>query len=79
MKKIIIFVLKFYKKLVSTLLFSLLGHGCRYSPTCAEYSIEAMEKFGVTKGTMISMKRIIRCHPFSRHPAFDPVPDKSLK
>ena len=74
MKKPITVILKIYKRVVSAALFGLLGHGCRYNPTCAEYSIEAIQKHGVIHGTKISISRILRCHPFSRRPAFDPVP-----
>lgn len=79
MKKTLVFLLTLYKKAISPLLFQLLGNGCRYSPTCSEYAIEAMEMYGVKKGAKLATKRIARCHPFSRHPQIDPVPVSTLR
>lgn len=47
--------------------------GCRFSPTCSEYSVEAIDKYGLLKGTKLSVLRLIRCNPFSRREYFDPV------
>ena len=41
----------------------LIGHSCRYLPTCSEYSIEALKEFGLIKGSFMSLKRILSCHP----------------
>ena len=65
---ILIKFIKGYKFLISPLL----GHSCRYLPTCSEYSIEALKKFGLIKGTFLSIKRILSCHPWSKG-GFDPV------
>jgi uncharacterized protein len=46
--------------------------GCRFYPTCSEYSIEAIEKYGAFKGSIISIKRILRCNPFNEG-GYDPV------
>ena len=46
---------------------------CRYSPTCSEYAIQAVKKYGTFKGTWLAIKRIGRCHPWGGH-GFDPVP-----
>ena len=62
-----------YKYLVSPLI----GHSCRYLPTCSEYSIEALEKFGFFKGLSLSLKRILSCHPWGNG-GFDPV-KKNIK
>ena len=78
MKKAIVLFLKVYKRFISTILFGLLGHGCRYNPTCAVYSKKAIQKHGITQGTLLSVLRILRCHPFSGHPAFDPVPERNV-
>ena len=61
-------LIKIYKYLISPLL----GHSCRYLPTCSEYSIEALKTFGFFKGILISSKRILSCHPWGDS-GFDPV------
>ena len=65
---IIIKFIKVYKFLISPLL----GHSCRYLPTCSEYSIEALKQFGLIKGAFMSIKRISSCHPWGKG-GFDPV------
>ncbi len=45
---------------------------CRHIPTCSNYALEAIEKFGPFKGTIISIKRILRCNPWGTH-GYDPV------
>ena len=56
---ILIKFIKGYKYLISPLL----GHSCRYLPTCSEYSIEALKTYGFFKGSWLSLKRILSCHP----------------
>ena len=56
---ILINLIKGYKFIISPLL----GQSCRYLPTCSEYSIEALKEFGLIKGSLISLKRILSCHP----------------
>ena len=59
----------------------LFGHSCRYLPTCSEYSIEALKEFGLAKGTFLSLKRILSCHPIKflgGGDGFDPV-KKNIK
>lgn len=51
---------------------------CRFTPTCSNYGIEAIEKYGSFKGSILTIKRIIRCNPFTK-PGYDPVPDKEKK
>ena len=60
--------IKIYKYLISPLV----GPSCRYLPTCSEYSIEALRTYGFSKGLMLSLKRIISCHPWGKS-GFDPV------
>ena len=70
-------LIKTYKFLISPLL----GHSCRYMPTCSEYSIEALKTFGFIKGSFLSLKRILSCHPIKflgGGEGFDPV-NKNMK
>ena len=60
MTKILIFIIKIYQYLISTLL----GNRCRFLPTCSEYFIEALKTQGLTKGFKLGTKRIFKCHPF---------------
>lgn len=70
MKKPAILLLRGYKLLISPLL----GQRCRFHPSCSVYAMEAIERFGVVRGSWLGAKRIGRCHPF--HPGgLDPVPD----
>ena len=74
---IIIKLIKTYKFLISPLL----GHSCRYMPTCSEYCIEALKTFGFIKGSFLSLKRILSCHPIKflgGGEGFDPV-NKNMK
>ena len=69
---ILIKFIKGYKYLISPLL----GHYCRYLPTCSEYSIDALKEYGFFKGLLISIKRILSCHPIKflgGGEGFDPV------
>ena len=51
---------------------------CRYQPTCSHYMIGAIEEWGVLKGIYLGTRRILRCHPWSKHPMHDPVPKKEI-
>ncbi|MDQ7055378.1 MAG: membrane protein insertion efficiency factor YidD [Persephonella sp.] len=62
MKKNVVRLLKLYQKFISPLYPA----SCRYYPTCSQYSVEAVEKYGVFKGILKSLWRILRCNPFSR-------------
>lgn len=68
MKKMIIYIIKFYRKYISPLK----KPSCRFYPTCSKYAIEAIEKYGVLKGGFMAIKRILRCNPFSKG-GYDPV------
>lgn len=68
--------LNFYKKFLSPLLPIFLSSsflGCRFYPSCSDYASEALRQYGLMKGFMLSLKRLLRCHPFSRG-GYDPLP-----
>lgn len=68
MKSLLILLIKLYKYLISPIL----PPSCRFAPSCSEYSIEAIKKYGVFKGGYLSFRRVVRCNPF--HPGgYDPV------
>jgi putative membrane protein insertion efficiency factor len=69
MRKVAIGLIVVYQRCVSPLL----GPVCRYEPSCSEYTRQAVEKYGVTRGAWMGMKRIARCHPFHQG-GYDPVP-----
>ncbi|MEL7035796.1 MAG: membrane protein insertion efficiency factor YidD [Cyanobacteria bacterium J06592_8] len=74
MKKTVVTLIRGYRMFISPLL----PPSCRYTPTCSQYAIEAVERFGVIEGGWLATKRILRCHPF--HPGgYDPVPLKKKK
>ena len=68
MKKIIILGIKLYRKYISPIKRPC----CRFYPTCSQYTLEAIEKYGALKGSIMGVKRILRCHPFNKG-GFDPV------
>jgi uncharacterized protein len=63
--------LRFYKAYLSLLV----GGSCRFEPTCSMYAYEAVERFGVTRGSWLTLKRLLRCHPLSPRFGYDPVPE----
>ena len=71
---ILVKLITLYKYLVSPLI----GHSCRYFPTCSEYSIEALKTYGFFKGLLLSIKRILSCHPWGNG-GFDPVRKVKVK
>ena len=64
-----ILLIKFYQDVISPAI----GPKCRYTPTCSQYAIEALKKYGLFKGGWLAMKRIASCHPWGGH-GHDPVP-----
>jgi len=71
MKKLLIKLINLYKKIISPW-FSAKGVNCKYYPTCSQYSKEAIEKYGAIKGSLLSIKRILKCNPFSKG-GYDPL------
>lgn len=69
MKKAILAGIRFYRVFISPLS----PPSCRYIPTCSEYAMTAVEKYGVRRGGWLAIKRILRCHPFHEG-GYDPVP-----
>ena len=73
MFKLLSFLLVIPIKLYQILISPILGPNCRYHPTCSQYSIEAINKYGPFKGTWLAIKRISSCHPWGGS-GHDPVP-----
>ena len=72
MKKLLISLVKFYRRRVSPCK----PPCCRYIPTCSQYALEALEKYGAARGGWLAVRRLSRCHPFHGgvHNFYDPVP-----
>ncbi len=70
MKSIMIFLINLYRKYLSPLKRR---PTCIYTPTCSQYALEALSKYGFLKGSFLAVKRILRCHPFAKG-GYDPVP-----
>lgn len=64
-----ILLIRLYQYLISPLL----GPKCRFTPTCSQYGIDALKKYGLVEGGWLTLKRIARCHPWGGH-GHDPVP-----
>ena len=72
MKRLLLAIVRFYRKRISPLKQPC----CRFIPTCSEYALIAIERYGAWKGGWLALKRICRCHPlhFGEHDFYDPVP-----
>jgi uncharacterized protein len=68
MKKVLILIIRGYKKVISPLL----PPSCRFYPSCSTYAIQALEKYGILRGSIKAIYRILRCNPFNKG-GYDPV------
>ena len=70
MKKIVLLLIRGYQLTLSPLL----GRQCRFLPTCSQYTLEAVQRFGALRGSWLGLRRLLRCHPFHAG-GHDPVPE----
>jgi len=68
-KKLLILIIRFYQKWVSPIKIK---PTCRFYPTCSQYAIDALSKYGIFRGIILAVKRVIKCHPFNPG-GYDPV------
>jgi len=68
MRKVILALIRFYKLFISPIL----GRNCRFYPTCSDYTYQAIEKYGLFKGMLLGIRRILRCNPFNPG-GYDPL------
>lgn len=73
-KKVALVLIRFYQRGISPML----GGNCRFTPTCSQYTYEAIQIHGFLKGTFLGVKRILKCNPFHSI-GYDPVPEKKVK
>lgn len=66
--KLFLMILRFYKSAISPYL----GDNCRFTPTCSEYAMEAIQRYGAIKGSWLTIRRLLRCNPFCKG-GYDPV------
>ena len=69
MKRLAMLLIKFYRRFISPLK----PPCCRFYPTCSEYALEAVQKYGALKGGYLAVRRVLKCHPFHKG-GYDPVP-----
>ena len=74
MKRVLIFPLIKFIRLYQILISQYLGSNCKFSPSCSNYSIEALKKYGLVKGLYLASIRILKCNPWNKNCGFDPVP-----
>ena len=70
MKRLFLALIRFYRRAISPFRPAC----CRFTPTCSQYALEAIEKYGAWKGGWLAFRRILRCHPFYKGDLYDPVP-----
>ena len=70
MKRLFLKIIRFYQRSISPYR----PGSCRFTPTCSQYAYEAINKYGILRGGWLAVKRLLRCHPFSKRDPYDPVP-----
>ena len=70
MKALLLALIRFYRQSISPLR----PPCCRFIPTCSQYALEAVERYGAVKGGWLALRRFLRCHPFYKGDMYDPVP-----
>ena len=70
MKAVLLFLIRFYQRFISPAF----PRRCRSSPTCSQYALEAIGRYGALKGGYLAFRRLLRCNPFYKGDYFDPVP-----
>lgn len=70
MKRLLLKLIRFYQTSISPFF----PPRCRFTPTCSQYALEAIEKYGPWKGGWLALRRFLRCHPFYKGDIYDPVP-----
>ena len=70
MKRILLALIRFYQRCISPYTPA----SCRFTPTCSAYAKEAIEKHGALKGGWLTLRRLLKCHPFYKGDPYDPVP-----
>jgi hypothetical protein len=70
MRSLLVGLVRIYQRLVSPLL----GPRCRFHPSCSAYAIEALQRHGAARGSLLAVRRVARCHPLNEG-GFDPVPE----
>ncbi len=70
MKRVLLALIRFYQKVISPAFPA----RCRYTPTCSQYALEAIERYGAMRGGWLALRRFLRCHPFHKGDFYDPVP-----
>lgn len=70
MKTLLLWLIRFYRRCVSPLF----PPCCRFTPTCSQYALEAIGKYGALRGGYLTLRRLLRCNPFYKGDYFDPVP-----
>ena len=70
---LVVLLLRFYQRWISPAL----GPRCRYYPSCSEYAVQAIQRFGILRGLLLATWRLLRCNPWS-HGGFDPVDNQRL-